>query len=418
MKIDCDFDGGAVEVVQADAPGAIELRIRHDTNAPDFRQWFAFRVRGVRGQALRCTLLNAGEATYPDAFEGYRAAASYDRKRWFRVPTTFDGATLVIEHTPKADEVVYAYFAPYPLDRHARLLRRAARAPWAEAEVLGKSVEGRDMTLLTFGEAAEGKLSVWVTARQHPGETMAEWFAEGLVERLLDDDDPVVKEILERAVVRVVPNMNPDGGVHGNLRANAAGMNLNRAWLEPDADNSPEVLCVRAKMLETGVDLFLDVHGDERNPYCFLAGSEGNPGYSERLRFLENLFEQSLCAANADFQDEYGYDRDEPGGGDLRTAGNWVGEQFDCLSYTLEMPFKDNANAPDEVNGWSPERSIHLGASTLESIRDCLDSLRGAIDLPVAEAIESESESEGEGDEDESGEDEDEGDEDGEDGEA
>ena len=44
--------------------------------------------------------------------------------------------------------------------------------------MLGKSVEGRDMTLLTFGEAAESKLSVWVTARQHPGETMAEWFAE------------------------------------------------------------------------------------------------------------------------------------------------------------------------------------------------------------------------------------------------
>jgi murein tripeptide amidase MpaA len=198
---------------------------------------------------------------------------------------------------------------------------------------------------------------------------------------LCDEDDDVVREILARAVVHVVPNMNPDGGAHGNLRANAAGMNLNRAWQEPSADESPEVLCVRARMQETGVDLFLDVHGDERNPYCFLAGCEGNPSYSERLRFLENLFEQSLCAHNSDFQDEYGYDRDEPGGGDLRTAGNWVGEAFDCLSYTLEMPFKDNANAPDEVNGWSPERSMHLGASTLEAIRDCLDALRGEIDL-------------------------------------
>jgi murein tripeptide amidase MpaA len=176
--------------------------------------------------------------------------------------------------------------------------------------------------------------------------------------------------------------MNPDGSVHGNLRANAAGMNLNRAWLAPDAAESPEVLCVRARMIETGVDCFLDIHGDERNPYCFLAGCEGNPGYSERLRFLENLFEQAQCASNSDFQDEYGYDRDEPGGGDLRIAGNWVGQQFDCLSYTLEMPFKDNANAPDEVSGWSPERSMHLGASTLESLRACLDVLRGEIDLP------------------------------------
>jgi murein tripeptide amidase MpaA len=286
----------------------------------------------------------------------------------------------VIEHASRADTCFYAYFAPYPLERHASLIRRAARLPGVQAEVLGRSVEGRDVTLLRFGEPEPHKLRIWVIARQHPGETMAEWFAEGLVERLGNEDDGVARILLDRAVVHVVPSMNPDGGVHGNLRANAAGMNLNRAWRDPDPERSPEVLCVRARMLETGVDLFLDVHGDERNPYCFLAGCEGNPGYSERLRFLENLFERSLCAANADFQDVYGYERDEPGGGDLRTAGNWVGEQFDCLSYTLEMPFKDNANAPDEVSGWSPERSMHLGASTLESIAACLDALRG--DLP------------------------------------
>jgi hypothetical protein len=104
--------------------------------------------------------------------------------------------------------------------------------------------------------------------------------------------------------------------------------------------------------------------------------------------------EQSLCAHNADFQDEYGYERDEPGGGDLRTAGNWVGERFDCLSYTLEMPFKDNANAPDEESGWSPERSMHLGASTLEAILDSLDYLRGEV--PIASEGESQGESESE----------------------
>jgi murein tripeptide amidase MpaA len=144
-------------------------------------------------------------------------------------------------------------------------------------------VEGRDLTVLSFGEPGPDKRVIWVSARQHPGETMAEWFAEGLVDGLLDEDEELTAEILSRAVVHVVPNMNPDGGVLGNLRANAAGMNLNRAWLEPDEESSPEVLAVRAMMEETGVDLFLDVHGDERNPFCFLAGCEGNPGYSEKI---------------------------------------------------------------------------------------------------------------------------------------
>src|SRR5262249_48683170 len=88
MEIDCEFDGGAVEVIRAERAGDIELAIRHDTKARDFRQWFAFRVRGLRGREARVALANAGECTYPDAFEGYSAVASYDRKRWFRVPTS------------------------------------------------------------------------------------------------------------------------------------------------------------------------------------------------------------------------------------------------------------------------------------------------------------------------------------------
>jgi murein tripeptide amidase MpaA len=381
MQILSSFDGGNIEIVRARVGNDVELAIRHDTNAPDFRQWFHFKAQGVRSAPCRFALTNAGECTYPDAFDGYRACASYDGKRWFRVPTTFDGQSLLIEHTPKSDTVSFAYFAPYPVERRERMLKRVRRAPWMQVDRLGLSVQGRAIDMVTVGEESDDKRRIWVIARQHPGETMAEWLMEGLVERLLDEDDPLFQPLLERAIFHLVPCMNPDGGVLGNLRANAAGMNLNRAWMEPDERTSPEVLCVRDRMQLTGVDLFLDVHGDERNPFCFLAGCEGNPGYDERLRFLENVFEQSLCAHNSDFQDEYG--RDEPGGGDLRTAGNWVGESFDCLSYTLEMPFKDNANHPDEINGWSPERSKHLGQSVIDAVFESLDPLRGELDLPV-----------------------------------
>lgn len=381
MKIDARYDGGNIEPIRVDDAERVELAIRADSNAPDFRQWFSFSAQGVAQRSCRFALVNAGECTYPDAFEGYRACASYDRRRWFRVPTSFEDGRLTIEHRPHADVVHYAYFAPYPWERHERLIRKAKRVPWMRGAEIGKSVQGRPVHLLVVGEESDDKRNVWVIARQHPGETMAEWFAEGLVDRLLDDGDPLFEPLLSRATIYVVPNMNPDGGVLGNLRANAAGMNLNRAWLEPSAETSPEVLAVREAMEKTGVDLFLDVHGDERNPYCFLAGCEGNPSYDDRLRYLENVFEQSLIRANADFQDEYGYPRDEPGGGDLRTAANWVGERFDCLSWTLEMPFKDNANHPDERAGWSPERSMHLGHSALESVVDCLDSLRGDLEF-------------------------------------
>ena len=192
----------------------------------------------------------------------------------------------------------------------------------------------------------------------------------------MSPSDELAAAILERAVVRVVPCVNPDGGVLGNLRTNAAGTDLNRAWLQPDEDASPEVLAVRGALLDLGVDLFLDVHADERNPYIFAAGDEGNPSYDGRIEELEDLFMASLTELDGDFQREYGYDRELPGEGNLAIAGNWVGEQFGCLALTLEMPFKDNANHPDPLRGWSPDRAKHLGRTTLESVFVCLDRLR------------------------------------------
>ena len=33
-----------------------------------------------------------------------------------------------------------------------------------------------------------------------------------------------------------------------------------------------------------------------------------------------------------------------------------LAERFGAVSMTLEMPFKDNADLPDPVYGWSPDR--------------------------------------------------------------
>src|SRR3546814_4092300 len=69
---------------------------------------------------------------------------------------------------------------------------------------------------------------VWLYARQHPGETMAEWWMEGALERLTDVADPVARSLRRKARFHIVPNMNPDGSFRGHLRTNAAGVNLNR----------------------------------------------------------------------------------------------------------------------------------------------------------------------------------------------
>ena len=46
---------------------------------------------------------------------------------------------------------------------------------------------------------------VWIIARQHPGESMAEWFVEGLLERLIDEADPVTAQGHVVGARRAVP---------------------------------------------------------------------------------------------------------------------------------------------------------------------------------------------------------------------
>jgi len=374
MQITSNFDSGNIRVIDASSPNNIELEIKHD-NQSEFYQWFHFKLLNNNHVEHILNITNAGKSAYVEGWEDYQAVASYDRDTWFRVPTEFDGEKLTITFTPEFDAVYFAYFSPYSYERHQDLLHNAQLHIDCQLQVLGQTIDGRDISLLKVGEEGEGKKTIWLTARQHPGETMAEWFIEGLLDRLLDDDDGVARALLNKAVFYIVPNMNPDGSVRGHLRTNAVGANLNREWLEPSIERSPEVYYVREKMFETGVDMHLDIHGDEALPYNFVAGCEGVPSYDERIESLENTFKAALLAITPEFQDDKGYDKDEPGQANLTVGSSWVGEQFKCLAYTVEMPFKDNALLPDYSFGWSDERSSIFGRDTLTAIYQTVDHL-------------------------------------------
>ncbi len=374
MKVSSNFDGGNIRVVGCEEATNIRLEIKPDHKAKFF-QWFYFRLTGAIHKQCLIRIINAGEASYTRGWEGYRVVASYDREYWFRVDTYYEDGELCIQHQPGYDSVYYAYFAPYSMEKHASLVSVAQTSPRSGLINLGSTLDGQDIDLLQIGDAIEGKKVCWVIGRQHPGETMAEWWMEGFVSRLLDSTDAVSRELLNRAVFYVVPNMNPDGSRRGHLRTNAAGANLNRQWNEPTMESSPEVFLVRQKMGQTGVDFCLDVHGDEALPYNFIASSEGIPSWNKDREAVLVQYKEELVKINPDFQMEHGYPRASAGKGNLAMCTNYVAETFSCLAMTLEMPFKDTIDSPNVMQGWSPERAEHLGASNVEAIYRVLELL-------------------------------------------
>ena len=367
ILIDASFDAGNIEVLAIDAATA-RLAIRKD-HLSDFYQWFHFRVANCAGRELVLKITGLEGSAYPGGWPGYRAAVSEDREFWGRAESSYDraedGGTLTIRYRPSGNVAWFAYFAPYSMERHHDLVSGAALADGVTHRVLGHSLDGQPIDCLELGE---GERQVWLYARQHPGESMAEWWMEGAIDCLTDPADPIGRKLRQLCRFHIVPNANPDGSRRGHLRTNAAGINLNREWDSPSAEKSPEVLAIRKAMDESGVDFAMDVHGDEAIAAVFLAGFEGIPSWSEDLQGGFDRYKTILARRTPDFQTRLGYPVAGKGKANLAMSTNQLAERFGAVSMTLEMPFKDNDDLPCRAQGWSPERSAILG-------RDCMGAL-------------------------------------------
>ena len=372
IAIDAAFDSGNIEVLSIDG-NAARLAVPNDHNS-EFKQWFHFRVAGKAGEEVTLKITQLNDSAYPGGWPGYDACVSEDREYWARAASSFDkeeeGGTLTITYTPASNIAYFAYFAPYSMERHHDLIAEAAACEGVELTRIGETLDGQPLDMLQMGE---GDKQVWLYARQHPGETQAEWWMEGALECLTDPADPVARALLAKCRFHIVPNCNPDGSRRGHLRTNAAGTNLNREWAEPSAEASPEVLAIRNKMDETGVDFAMDVHGDEAIPAVFLAGFEGIPSWTDALGDEFYRYERVLDRRTPDFQTELGYPKTPAGRANLSISTNQVAERYGACAMTLEMPYKDLRDFPEPEQGWSPERCKMLARECLAALLEWLD---------------------------------------------
>lgn len=434
VSVTSSYDGGNISTVHVSEPlvtgrATAECTVQIDVKPDVFcelekiahMQYFSFRVfvsglrsrdeDGVKVLNVKYELRNASKVSYPEAWPGSSVCYTngsldaLDDDKWKRNRTTkYTDGKLVWHHTHSSSSysTFFSYWPCYTYERHMKLIADCAAKTSSLArydpvvESLGKTLEGREIECLSIGT---GDLNAWVQHRQHPGETMAEFYAEGLCRRLfgLEADselDETTRRVLEKYRIHVVPNMCPDGSVLGHLRTNSVGANLNREWATvtgdyeaPSAERSPEVFAVLSEMDRKGCDFFLDVHGDEELPFVFFSGSEKTPAFDERMQHLHGFFISRYGKANADVQKEIGYPPPDSEADALKymnVATNQVSNRFRCLGLTLEMPFKDCQTNPAtgaEGIGFGPGRAKELGRNLLEALDDVSPYLRNEGDF-------------------------------------
>ncbi|MFN9499013.1 MAG: M14-type cytosolic carboxypeptidase [Erythrobacteraceae bacterium] len=372
LSIDAGFDSGNIEVLGIDGRTA-RLAIRRDSES-EFFQWFHFRVAASAGEEIVLKLTGLNASAYPGGWPDYNACVSEDRDYWARAASSYDkdedGGTLTIRYLPASDICWFAYFAPFSMERHHDLVAETAACEGVDYVRLGTTLDGQSIDCLEMGE---GDVQVWLYARQHPGETQAEWWIEGALECLTDPADPVARALRAKCRIHVVPNCNPDGSRRGNLRTNAVGTNLNREWAEPTPEKSPEVLAILGRMDETGVDFAMDVHADEAIPAVFLAGFDGIPSWTQAQGDGYDRYERILDRRTPDFQTKLGYPKAAAGKANLSMSTNQLAQRFGAVAMTLEMPYKDLVDFPEPEQGWSPERCKLLGRECMAALVEWLE---------------------------------------------
>jgi Zinc carboxypeptidase len=100
----------------------------------------------------------------------------------------------------------------------------AAHTGLLEVEEVGRSIQGRPISLLSLGR---GPRQVLLWSQMHGDEPSATPALLDLTRYLLEASDPAAAAILERFTLRMVPMLNPDGAQR-YVRRNAQAIDINR----------------------------------------------------------------------------------------------------------------------------------------------------------------------------------------------
>jgi hypothetical protein len=159
-------------------------------------------------------------------------SVSDDGSVWKTVPTeSLPGNRVQLKVEMRGPKLYVARVEPYRVSDLDRLLGAIRGNPLVEISSIGRTAGGRDLEVIRIGDPA-APYRVFVRARAHPWEAGSSWVAEGLIRRLLNQDDEA-KKWLKVFSVYVLPMANKDGVARGGTRFNLNGKDLNRGWDVP-----------------------------------------------------------------------------------------------------------------------------------------------------------------------------------------
>jgi hypothetical protein len=303
--INTSFENASPLHWEVDQEGVIQVYLVYDQERSSCNRanghWH-FKLQGKPGSKLTVVLNNLN-----NIYNGRMASPASDKTitfvstnghDWKPMATEFlQGSRLQISVTMPGPELYVARLEPYRISDLNRLLESIKAKPNVEISQIGKTVEGRDLEIVRVGKV-DAPYRVFLRARAHAWEPGGNWVVQGIIHRLLKDDE-TAKNYLERYCIYVMPMANKDGVARGRTRFNMQGKDLNRNWDVPaDPTLAPENYAIEEwvkTLIKQGrrPDLALDLHNDEGGRLHISHPEHTDlKDYLARMKMLENLLRE------------------------------------------------------------------------------------------------------------------------------
>ncbi|NLH60479.1 MAG: T9SS type A sorting domain-containing protein [Ignavibacteriales bacterium] len=276
-----NFESGNINTVTTTDSISYTVTTKQDIGG----RWFYFRMRNVKNRFVKVTITST---------DVKRAVYSYNDKDYYRFSAAESPQSKVFQKTYEQDTVYVAYYVPYNYSYLQERLGEWKESAFVKIDTLGLTLRNlplQEMRITDNSEPDSTKYRVWIHARTHPGETPTSWQFDGLIDKLLQEDE-VISEYRKKIIFHTVPFTNPDGVYYGRSRTNYDGIDVESNWNKSASETCKEVQLLKERMSlinsEKVLSVFSNIHS-QASPFCTFwihtAASTSDAFYRRQIQF-------------------------------------------------------------------------------------------------------------------------------------
>lgn len=328
VKFDANFESGNINTVTTTDSINYTVTTKSDIGG----RWFYFRITGVKNRFIRVTITST---------DVNRPFYSFNNRDFTRFTASESPSLRMFQKTFTEDTVYVAYYTPYNYSYLQERITEWNPNPFTKVDTLGITDKGFPIQQITITDPSvpnTNKHRVWIHARTHPGETPSSWHFDGIIQKLLSNDE-VISYYRQKLILFLIPFTNPDGVFYGRSRTNFSGIDVEANWDKPELETCKEVKILKQRMTQINNErvfsVFNNLHS-QAAPYCTFWIHTAS---STSVRFYRKQYQ----FANLNTSDNPYFDPDDYSESNLasRFPEGWLwanhGEQVMALTY--ETPY-------------------------------------------------------------------------------